>query len=150
MEHTLNIKISPYCVNRDAVTNYYKRLEKSDASIGIDLITSENLKIPVNKVKTIDFDIEAGFVTKIYDIDRVYNKEEPFMLIPNDDISNTPLMMTNNISVFGDGFHSLSTVVRCFPDPDYTIGDSFDIYEGSKYFQIVAFDGNPIKVRVID
>ena len=161
--HLLKIRIADNCPNRDYVSEYY---ENKVAKIsyandcGVDLVCPTDLIIPTNKVTRINLGIECEFIpTEPYDRTpgRPSNADPisgPFMLAPRSSISSTPLSLANSIGIIDPGYRGvLMGAVRCHVDRDHesTLNDSaYKVNKGDRLFQIVAFDGKPIKVVLTD
>ncbi len=140
--HTLRIHIlSP----SKKLKNYYENLAtKYSGDCGIDLMCPEFITIPCNAVKRIHFGIACEIMsTETY-------IPEPFMLVPRSSISNTSFSMANSIGIIDPGYRGeIMASVRCHPNEDNTLRCD-EIHKGSRLFQIVAFDGKPIRVIVVD
>lgn len=158
--HTLKIKIMETCPNYEYVKEYYeKRAGKIGfpGDCGVDLIFPSDQTIPVNKVTKIGLGIQCEF-----GIHKDHKWEgggchayygEPFMLVPRSSISSTPLMMANSVGIIDAGYRGeIITAVRCHTDVDHvsTINDvNFAVKQGDRLFQIIAYDGKPIKVELV-
>ena len=78
---------------------------------------------------------------------------EGYMLIPRSSISSTPLCMANSIGIIDRGYRGeLIVPIRCFRDiyhhSTLAQGGKYEVKSMQRLFQIVAFDGKPIHVKV--
>lgn len=140
--HTLRIRILS---GSDKLKEYYQNLvTKYSGDCGIDLMCPEFITVPCNTVKKIHFGIACEMVsTEEY-------KPEPFMLVPRSSISNTSFSMANSVGIIDAGYRGeIIAAVRCHPNENNTVRID-EIHKGSRLFQIVAFDGKPIQVIVVD
>lgn len=134
MTHTLKIKLRWHW---DDYLRYY--YEKLPIAIMVNLPAAEGITFSLNKLESIDFGIECELVTYKDGCEQ----KEPFMLMANDELDDTPLIV-NGPKVYPKGPHIPSISVRCINDSSYYF------HHYSKCFQIVAFDGAPIEVKIVD
>jgi len=147
----VKIKVRDDCPNRDEVLKYYS--EKASVighagDSGFDLICPDNLKCITDQVNTIKLGIECEMVAAGSNINVSY------MLFPRSSISNTPLALANSIGLIDAGYRGeLMAKVRCHIDRSHkeTISDSsYTVKKAERLFQLVAFDGRPIKSVVVE
>lgn len=142
---------------------------------GIDLIFTHDETCRVDRVTKIKLGIQCEMVVQnrkeiiykfICDVtgnvtNRVgtrygedHDSPEGYTLVPRSSISSTPLMMANNIGIIDAGYRGeIIAPVRCFVNADDcrpSAEQAYDVKMGQKLFQIVAFDGKPIRVEVVD
>ena len=153
--HVLKIKIndSEY---KEYLTTYYQEKVNHigyDKDCGVDLITPTNIIANVGRITKIDLGISCEFVP-------ANHLSGAFWLVPRSSIVNTPLQMANSIGIIDPEYRGpIVACVRCFKDNNhYTttlpLSSGFDkhyeIVKGTRLFQIVSPDGNPIKVELVD
>lgn len=149
--HILCIKVLPECPNRDDIVEYYTNIGKNTSykgDSGIDIIFPEDLEFSTNCVKICNMGIACEMLSSVNNVSESYN------LYPRSSIVNTPLMLANSVGVIDSGYRGpIKAALRCFVDRNHpsTI-DNFNYYvkKGNKLVQIVAFDGKPIKVVIVD
>jgi len=136
--HILRLKILDDCPHRCDVGDYYCNLSAHYANdCGVDLIFPHDVFFPSGMVTKANLGIAAEMVSA----DGV---SEGFYLYPRSSISNTPLMLANSVGVIDPQYRGpLIGAFRCF-------GNNYKVEKGHKLLQIVAFDGKPIKVEIVD
>jgi dUTP pyrophosphatase len=104
-------------------------------------------------VTKINLGIQCELVTRTHNITQAstYIEEkykevgESYMMVPRSSISSTPLSMANSIGIIDQGYRGpLIAAVRNHDHINYTVE------QGTRLFQIVAFDGKPIQVEVVN
>lgn len=135
--HTLRVKILDDCADRGDVFDYYDNLSAHYAGdCGVDLIFPKdtNLYAGVEKVN-------LGIAAEMIAAD---GSNEGYCLYPRSSISNTPLMLANSVGVIDPQYRGpLIGAFRVFVN-------CHAIKKGERLLQIVAFDGKPIKVEVVN
>jgi dUTP pyrophosphatase len=138
------------CPNYDMVKEYY---EKKAAAIcykndsGVDLINPTSFEVSPNEYVTrIGLGIQCELVKRFGTRESIYTDHgEGYMLVPRSSISNTPLSMANSIGIIDAGYRG--EIIACVRSHQ---SDKYIIEKGTRLFQIVAFDGKPIHVEVVD
>jgi len=147
--YTLKIKILDSCPNHTFVEHYYKNIVNSISygnDCGVDLIFPDDFIFLTNKVNKCNM----GIACEMVDDD---NNSYPYQLIGRSSISNTPLMLANNVGIIDPQYRGpITAAFRCFLDKDHvTTNDGIYLSKkGDRLVQIVAFDGKPIKAIVVD
>ena len=111
-----------------------------DDDCGLDLVCpEEGIIIPP---KAISFEIDLEFKGAMYDPN---NKNVGYMLVPRSSMgSKTPLRMSNSIGIIDPGYRgNLKVYIDNISDKEYSIS------MGQRLFQIVCFNGLPIKTEVV-
>lgn len=149
--YTLNVKIMDDCPNRDMVKEYY---EKKIATIGyegdcgVDLVVPMTQEIGTSDVTKIGLGIQCALYKSYTKSKDKVCISKPYMLVPRSSISSTPLSMANSIGIIDPGYRGqIIAAVRNHTPNTY---NTFTVAEGTRLFQIVAFDGKPIKVKLVD
>lgn len=175
MSNLLKIRVTDECPNRESVLEHYSTLSKSSGykgDSGIDLIFPTDVQVNVDTVKKIGLGIQCEMVQVNTTKQTVYNKEDNivgvnhivsgpdeskgYMLAPRSSISSTPLSMANSIGIIDAGYRGEIIVpVRCHRDcnhPQTSDGclGYYTVKANQKLFQIVAFDGKPIRIEIVD
>ena len=139
--HLLKIKINS---EDEDLKKYYEEKVNHigyDKDCGVDLMTPIDIKAYKNKVTKINLGISCEFISS--------NGSGAFWLVPRSSIVNTPLQLANSIGIIDPEYRGpIIACVRCFEDDALT--NYYEIVKGSRLFQIVAPDGNPIKVELVD
>lgn len=90
--------------------------------------------------------IKSGETTLIHLQIACENTEnKPYLLMPRSSIAKTPLRLCNSIGLIDGGYRGeIMAVVDNIKDYDYTVEP------GQRLFQLVAMDGSPIHVEIVD
>jgi len=166
--HTLKIKVADECPNRESVVEYYSSIANKvsyEGDCGVDLIFPEDVYFRVDTVTKIGLGIQCEMNTpnvKMIEtlenmtcvrVSKNSNKGEGYMLVPRSSISSTPLCMANSIGIIDQGYRGEIIVpIRCFRDVNHSstiIEDNYSVKQHQRLFQIVAFDGKPIRIEVV-
>jgi dUTP pyrophosphatase len=149
--HLLKIRISNDCPNPEFVATYYKEKVSQigyDRDCGVDLIMPFDYTVMTNEVTKLGLGIECEFIPAGEIISGA------FWLVPRSSLANTPLQLANSIGIIDPEYRGqLIAAVRCFVDRKHprTMNESrYDINKGERLFQIVAPDGKPIRIEVVD
>lgn len=141
--YTLHVKIMDDCPNYEIVKEYY---EKKIATIGyegdcgVDLITPTTTNVSSVGVTKIGLCIQCALYKHKND-DEVL---KPYLLVPRSSIATTSLSMANSIGIIDPGYRGqIIAAVRSH-------GVDYCMETGTRLFQIVSFDGKPIKVKLVD
>jgi len=128
----LSIKINPD--TRSVWSNHptYKNAKKNEDS-GLD--------IPMSFTVTVPGDVD-GFT-----IDLGYKAEQNvgYMLVPRSSLAKTPLRLANSIGIIDKSYRG-----KVKAKVDNISVNSFELKEGSCYFQIIAFTGILPKMTIVD
>lgn len=156
--HTLFVKIltEPVSEAYKIISSHYTELANRPTTYkndcGIDLIVPSTINCPVNKVTMLKLGIACRF-----EHDKETTCSDGFMLVPRSSISKTPLMLANSIGIIDPGYRGeLMAALRCVPDSekigilDNYNNQYYSLKRSEKIVQIVAFDGNPIKVQLVN
>jgi dUTP pyrophosphatase len=149
--HLLKIKILEDCPNREFVQEFYRNKTQKisyENDCGIDIIFPDEEIFITNNVTKCDMGIACEFIPDGQTI------SGPFILVARSSISNTPLMLANAMGIFDPQYRGpIITAFRCFCDRAHpsTINDAFyRVNKGDRLVQIIAFDGKPIRVEIVD
>lgn len=136
MSHILQIKVADDCPNMDSVVSYYQTKAKSQSYVddcGVDLVFPDNVDLMPHAVTKCNMGIACQL------------NHGPFMLVARSSIANTPLMLANGIGIIDPQYRGpIIGAFRSFSDEPYTAK------QGDRLLQIVAFDGKPIQVQLVD
>lgn len=145
--HLLKIKILEDCPNKEYVEEFYKNKVNYSNDCGVDIIFPEDTVFVTNKVTKCNMGISCEFIQSEQLL------SGPYQLIGRSSIANTPLILTNAIGIFDPQYRGpVIAAFRCFVDRDYpsTINDGvYSVKKGFRLVQIVAFDGNPIRIELV-
>jgi dUTP pyrophosphatase len=153
--HLLKVKITDDCPNYDIVKEYYQNKANKvsyNNDSGLDLLIPNDVILSPG-VSKINLGIQCEFVTRSHNITQAstYTEEkytevgESYMMVPRSSISSTPLSMANSIGIIDQGYRGpLIAAVRNHDPTNYKVA------QGTRLFQIVAFDGKPIEVEVVN
>ena len=124
----------------DSVKNHYMQFNQHHlGDSGIDLYHFNDIIVEPFKVGTVDFDIKCEM------IDLELDTFSSYYLVPRSSISKTNFQLANSIGVIDAGYRgNIMAKIRNF-DP---INNS-TLSKGT-YFQIVAPDLKPIKVKLVN
>ena len=141
--HQLNIKILDEYKNDSVIVNYYTNLANKpthySGDSGIDLIVPNQYMCFSDEVTMVRMGIACQMH---YDDDN--NEKESYMLMPWSSIVKTPLMLANSVGLIDKQYTGeIIAAFRCFKFM-YTIN------KGDRLVQLVAFDGKPIVVKLVD
>jgi len=148
--HLLKIKILDNCPNREFVKEYYQHKVgkvSHDDDCGIDLIFPDDIKFITHKVTHCDLGIACEMVS-------MNGKSEPCILVSRSSITKTPLQLANAIGIIDRQYRgAITAALECKLNRDHpsTLDKSeYVAKKGERLVQIIAFDGEPIKVIVVD
>lgn len=149
--HLLRIRILDDCPNKEFVKKFYHdKVNKIsyENDCGVDIIFPTDEVFLTNKVTKCDMGIACEFIPS------GSLNSGPFMLVARSSISNTPLQLANGIGIFDPQYRGpVISAFRCFIDRSHesTINDGiYRTKTGERLVQIIAFDGKPIKVEIVD
>ncbi len=128
----MKLKIKAF---NDSVTYMYKHhghFHEGDA--GLDLFIPEEITIPPHETVPLPLSISCESEGNI-----------PYLMIPRSSISKTPLRMSNSIGLIDGGYRGELTAF-C----DNISDESYTVKVGQRLFQIVAMDGSPIELTLVD
>lgn len=162
--HTLYVKILPEQADNIALRTYYEeKVNKISykGDCGVDVMVPSDINCQANTVTFVNMGIACRFEP---DEDRSSEpSSRPFMLAPRSSITKTPLMLANSVGIFDPEYRgAVIGAFRCFEDERFestyprvtedgdVIKGYFSIKKGERLVQIVAFDGKPIKVILVE
>lgn len=111
--------------------NFYKDIANYEGDAGFDLYCPNDITIPGGTFSfKINLGVKSSLISKL-------GKSLSFMLVPRSSMGlKSPLRLSNSIGIIDSGYRGeLIAVV------DNTSSDDFFIAKGSRFFQIVPFDG---------
>lgn len=173
MSNLLKIKVMDMCPYREKVLEYYNALSNkgnaykgdsgvdliftADKTVNVDTVTKIGLGIQCemvrlnSKIVSMQHDKEGNFV-RVTNLYTGPDESKGYMLVPRSSISSTPLSMANSIGIIDAGYRGeLIVAVRCHKHhTGCAESEYYEIDKGQKLFQIVAFNGDPIRVEVVD
>lgn len=131
-KYLLNVKFVDHQFTYDFITHH-------DGDSGIDLFSiTNNVEVAPFSVYTIDFKIQCEM------IDLSTNRLTSYYLVPRSSLSSTNFQLCNSIGIIDASYRgNIKAKVRNVSDTPTTLIDG-------KYFQIVAPDLQPIRVKVVD
>jgi len=137
MAHTLRLKVNDDCLDKEFITNYYSNLSSHyKGDCGVDLILPSLVTFDSGKVNKVNLGVSS----------EMFNEElepEGFKIYARSSISNTELMLANGVGVVDPQYRGpLIAAFRAFDDCTASKGD--------RLVQIVAFDGKPIRVELVE
>lgn len=173
--HILHIKVLDTPQKEELIKYYSSICCESNSTVktykgdsGVDLIFPKDFDLPVNGVTKIGLGIACELTQPEYEeIDRINHgnkvtitsishktSSEPYMLVPRSSISSTPLLLANSIGIVDKGYRGeLIAPLRCLQDYNHATtlitNGYYSIMSGTRLLQIVAFDGKPIKIKVL-
>lgn len=163
--HTLKIVVLENCPNRDKVVEYYTNIANKvayEGDSGADLVFPKDIELFADCITKVGLGIKCELCgpMKEYEIRPGIvrfsgtHDNEGYMLIPRSSISSTPLSMANSIGIIDRGYRGeLIVPIRCFRDTNHhsTLeqGGKYELKSMQRLFQIVAFDGKPIRIKVV-
>ncbi len=135
-KYQLNIKV---CSQNPQVKEFYDKFSSHHlGDSGIDLYNFNEVIINHLQVGTVDFEIQCELV------DLTSNEFASYYLVPRSSISNIEFQMANSIGIIDAGYRgNIKAKVRNFNTDTST-------FKCGSYFQIVAPDLKPIKVKLVD
>lgn len=139
--YVLHVKIMDDCPNREVVKEFYENKINTigyKGDCGVDLIIPATQTIASKGVTKIGLGIQCELTHS------EYCSSEPYMLVPRSSISATPLSMANSIGIIDPGYRGQIIAPLRNHEDDYIVE------AGTRLFQIVAFDGRPIKIILND
>lgn len=149
--HVLKISILDTCPDAQYLKAYYgKKVNNIGYSrdCGVDLVVPMKYELSTNKVTKIGLGIRCEFIPA------GETESGPFQLVPRSSISATPLSLANQIGIIDPEYRGqIIAAVRCHIDRDHQSTmdtSSYTINQGDRLFQIVAFDGKPIRVELVE
>lgn len=149
--HILKVKITNDCPNRDMVVEYYQNKANNVGycgDSGLDLVVPNTIVVSPEGITKINLGIQCELVTRTYTGTKEGEHRDEgisYMLVPRSSISNTPLSMANSIGIIDKGFRG--NVLGCVRNHQ---NEPYTVVQGTRLFQVVAFDGKPIQVEVVD
>jgi dUTP pyrophosphatase len=135
-KYQLNIKINS---ENKQLKDYYEKFSSHHlGDSGIDLFNFNEIIINHLQVGTIDFEIQCEL------IDLSTNEFISYFLVPRSSLANTEFQMANSIGIIDAGYRgNIKAKVRNFNIDKST-------FKAGSYFQIVACDLKPIKVKLVN
>jgi dUTP pyrophosphatase len=128
----MNLRIKALNTRTKKVYSDHGHFHEGDA--GIDLYALEDQVVEAGETTRIHFGIACESL-----------EEKPYFLIPRSSISKTPLRMSNSIGLIDAGYRGeIMASVDNIKSEDYTIKS------GQRLFQLVAMNGSPIHIALVD
>lgn len=154
--HVLKVKITDDCPNYDIVNEYYQNKANKvsyNNDSGLDLLIPNDIILAPGCVSKINLGIQCELLTRNYITTQAstYTEEkyrevgESYMMVPRSSISSTPLSMANSIGIIDQGYRG--PLIAAVRNHDHS---NYKVEQGTRLFQIVAFDGKPIQVEIVD
>jgi len=132
-KYQLNIKI----INSLYAEHYNKFEYHHLGDSGIDLYNPQ-IKVDSFCIGSIDFEIQCEMI----DIDT--NTYTSYLLVPRSSISKTVFMMANSMGIIDAGYRgNLIAKIK-------NVSNNEECLNEGSYFQIIAPDLKPIKVKIVD
>ncbi len=128
----MQLKIKPFNAAVKELYENHGHFHDGDAGLDCFVINEQTIK--------------AGETTLIHLQIACENSEnKPYLLMPRSSIGKTPLRLCNSIGLIDGGYRGeIMMVVDNIKDYDYTVEP------GQRLVQIVAMDGSPIHVEIVD
>ena len=134
------------------IIEYYKNYKtKYEGDSGIDLVCPCCIECNPFKTSTINFNIQCEM------INNETGENVSYYLYPRSSISSTPLILANSVGIIDSNYRgNIMAKVKYIPN-EYQLIDNYlkinslkyEIYKGTKLFQICSPDLSPIEVKVV-
>ena len=138
MDKMLILKIK---VNDPSMIQYYlnhRHAYHGDA--GIDIYVAEDVIVPPKSLATV---VQSYVQLELFD--EVKNKSCSFIIVARSSIYKTPLRLSQSICIIDSGFRG-----ELFLFVDNLSNEPYHIRKGDRFFQIVAPDLSPMKLKIVD
>ncbi|MFQ6676692.1 MAG: dUTP diphosphatase [Fidelibacterota bacterium] len=128
----MHLKIKPF--NSKVRDQYEHHGHFHDGDAGLDLFIIDEQTILAG---------ETAFIHLQIACENIENK--PYLLMPRSSISKTPLRLSNSIGLIDGGYRGeIMAAVDNIKNNDYIVAP------GQRLFQLVAMDGSPIHIEIVD
>ena len=128
----MHLKIKPF--NSDARDRYEHHGHFHDGDAGIDLFVIDEQTIRAGETTFIHLQIACE-----------NTENNPYLLMPRSSIAKTPLRLSNSIGLIDGGYRGeIMAAVDNIKNDDYIVAP------GQRLFQLVAMDGSPIHIEIVD
>ncbi len=128
----MHLKVKPFNTAVKELYEHHGHFHDGDAGIDLFVVTEQTIK--------------AGESTLIHlqiACENIENK--PYLLMPRSSIAKTPLRLSNSIGLIDGGYRGeIMTAVDNIKTENYTVEP------GQRLFQLVAMDGSPIHVEIVE
>jgi len=149
--HTLKIKLTDDCPNKDYVHEYYQNKANNvsyDNDSGLDLILPTDVTFITNKVTKCNLGIECELIP------HTHGMSGSFDVMARSSIVNTPLELANSVGLIDESYRGpIYAAFRCHIDKDHLstlLTGTYERKQGDRLVQIVAWDRKPIKVMMVN
>lgn len=128
----MNLRIKPFTAEVRQMYAGHGHFHDGDA--GLDLFVVHEQTVEAGASKLIHLQIACECM-----------EGKPYLLIPRSSIAKTPLRLSNSIGLIDAGYRGeIMAAVDNIKTEDYTIE------AGQRLFQLVAMDGSPIHIKLVD
>ena len=128
----MKLRVKPFSLEVKNLYNNHDHFHEGDAGLDLFVINEQTIKAG-----------ESAFIHLQIACENEENK--PYLLMPRSSISKTPLRLSNSIGLIDAGYRGeIIAAVDNIKDTDYKLEP------GQRLFQIVAMDGSPISLKLID
>ncbi len=128
----MHLKIKPF--NSDIHDRYEHHGHFHDGDAGIDLFVVDKQTIKAGETAFIHLQIACE-----------NSENKPYLLMPRSSIAKTPLRLSNSIGLIDGGYRG-----EIIASVDNIKNEDFTVDFGQRLFQIVAMDGSPIHIEIVD
>lgn len=128
----MKIKLRPFSAD---VAKFYRdhgHFHHGDA--GLDLYLPESMTFSARETAPIHLKVACEM-----------EGQRPYFLIPRSSISKTPLRMANSIGLIDGGYRG-ELIAFC----DNISEAAYTVEAGQRLFQLVAMDGSPLELEIVD
>lgn len=128
----MKLKIRPF--NAAVKKLYLDHGHFHDGDAGIDLFVINEQTIAAGESTMIHLQIACENA-----------EQKPYLLLPRSSIAKTPLRLSNSIGLIDAGYRGeIMAAVDNIKEVDFTVEP------GQRLFQLVAMDGSPIHMEIVD
>ena len=128
----MKIKLRP---SSDDVAEIYRdHGHFHDGDAGLDLYVPESITFAARETAPIHLKVACEM-----------EGQKPDFLIPRSSISKTPLRMANSIGLIDAGYRG-ELIAFC----DNISEEPYTVKAGHRLFQLVAIDGSPLELEIVD
>jgi dUTP pyrophosphatase len=126
------LKIKPFNATVKALYENHGHFHPGDA--GLDLFVPNEVTVRARETVPIHLQVACEM-----------EGQRPYFLIPRSSISKTPLRMANSIGLIDGGYRG-ELIAFC----DNISEEVYTVKAGQRLFQLVAMDGSPLELEIVD
>lgn len=128
----MKLKVKPFNASISALYEEHSHFHPGDA--GLDLFVPNEVTIGGRETAPIHLQVACEM-----------EGGKPYFLMPRSSISRTPLRLSNSVGLIDGGYRG-ELIAFC----DNISDEPFTLEAGRRLFQIVAMDGSPLEVELVD